>query len=108
MGHLLGDVAQPMHTDGRLDAEDRVHSDYEQAVDSRCARSSCRYRAVDDGSDRSRPAARTRAVARVAHQFYGELVRTYDRNSYTRRVDRITRRQLNRAANALADLIRRI
>jgi hypothetical protein len=79
MAHLLGDVAQPMHTDGRLDAEDGVHSSYEQVVDSRCSRSSCRYRAVDDGSDRSRPAARTRAVARAAHPFYSELVRTSTR-----------------------------
>ena len=106
MAHMLGDVAQPMHTDGRLAAEDGVHSGYEQAVDSRCHRSSCRYRAANDGFDRSRPYSRTVSVARRAHQYYGAVIRSYDRGGYTRRVDQITRRQLNRAANALADLIR--
>ena len=35
MSHFVADVAQPMHTDGSLDAEDRVHGPYESAVDSR-------------------------------------------------------------------------
>jgi len=32
-------------------------------------------------------------------------VTTFDRHGYTREVDAITRRQLNRAANAVADLL---
>ena len=35
MSHFVADVAQPMHTDGSLEAEDRVHGPYESAVDSR-------------------------------------------------------------------------
>ncbi len=105
MGHMLGDVAQPMHTD-QTDAEDSVHSSYESAVDSRCMASTCRCRARNDGSDGGGPYNRTRALARQAHDDYRALVRSYRRGGYTSRVDVITRRQLNRAANVMADLIR--
>ena len=108
MAHFVGDVAQPMHTDGWLDIEDAVHSSYEQAVDSRCRASSCIYRMTYDGRNAVNPYNRTVKVARDAHQFYAELIRRYHNAGYTNRVDAITRRQLNRAANALADLIRAI
>jgi hypothetical protein len=36
MAHFVGDVAQPMHTDGWLDREDAVHASYEHAADLRC------------------------------------------------------------------------
>jgi hypothetical protein len=61
---------------------------------------------VYDGADFARPYGRTLRLARDAHQFYAELVRKYDAHGYSPRVDQVTRRQLNRAANALADLIR--
>ncbi len=51
---------------------------------------------------------RTRRVARAAHKFYRELVRAYDRHGYNRKVHRITKRQLKRAANAIADLIKSV
>ena len=105
MAHLVADVAQPMHTDGALRAEDRVHGLYESAVDSRSERSDAVYTFTYDGHDRARPYARTISVARVAHGFYRELVRLYDRSGYSAGVHRITQRQLNRAANAVADLI---
>ena len=100
LAHIVGDVANPMHTDSST-REDRVHSSYEQAVDRRIGRYRFRY----DGRDPARPARKTRRVARVAHRSYFELVREYDRHGYNRPVHRITRRQLNRATNALADLI---
>ncbi len=106
MSHLLGDVAQPMHTDGRLDAEDDVHAPYEDAVDSRSEREDDVYRFVDDGPDPASPEQTTLGVARQAHRYYVRLVRAYDRHGYNETVHRITRRQLNRAARALADLIR--
>lgn len=106
MAHMLGDVAQPMHTD-QIDAEDSVHSSYESAVDERCGPGACRYRARDDDHRGTRPPfALTRSLARRAHDDYRVLVRGFRRGGYTSRVDAITRRQLNRAANALADLIR--
>ena len=108
MAHFVGDVAQPMHTDGWLDIEDAVHSSYEQAVDSRCRASSCIYRMTYDGRNAVNPYNRTVKLARDAHPFYAELIRRYHNAGYTNRVDAITRRQLNKAANALADLIRAI
>jgi hypothetical protein len=105
MAHMLGDVAQPMHTD-QTKAEEAIHSSYERSVDSRCTAASCRYRARNDGRDSGGPYARTRRLALQAHPSYRPLVRSYRRGGYTRRVDAITRRQLNRASNILADLIR--
>ncbi len=40
-----------------------------------------------------------------AHPYYRDLVRTYDDDGYNMAVHRITQRQFNLAANALADLI---
>jgi len=105
MGHLLGDVAQPMHTD-QTAAEESIHSSYESAVDSRCTANVCRYRARNDGPDGEGPFGRTILLAEKAHDAYSALVRSYRRGGYTSRVDTITRRQLNRAANVMADLIR--
>jgi hypothetical protein len=99
LAHIVGDVAQPMHTDSTR-REDRVHGPYESAVDSRIP-----YPFRYDGRDRARPVARIRRVAGAAHDFYSELVRVYDRHSYNAKVNRITKRQLKRAANAMADLI---
>jgi len=100
MSHFIADVANPMHTD-QTDREDSIHSAYEDEVDERIRGYPFRY----NGRDAARPAARTRAVARQAHQLYRELVRIYDRHGYNRRVHRITKRQLKRAANAVADLL---
>lgn len=100
LAHLIGDVAQPMHTDSSR-REDRVHSLYESAVDRRVAE----YRFTYDGRDAAMAGPRTRSVARRAHRHYWDLVRAYGVHSYNEKVDRITRRQLQRAANALADLI---
>lgn len=98
LAHLVGDVAQPMHTDQR-DREERVHSSYEQAVDRRS------YRFRYDGADPASAGRKTRRVARVAHRSYFDLVREYDRHGYNQTVHRITKRQLNRAANAMTDLL---
>ncbi len=102
---MLADVAQPMHTDGWLDAEDSVHGPYEEAVDSRSGRSDTDYRFSYDGEDKASPYARTVKVARHAHRYYKTLILTFKAHGYNAKVDRITRRELNRAANALADLI---
>lgn len=104
LAHIVGDVANPMHTDSS-DREDGVHSAYENDVDDRSERTDNVYGFRYDGRDRAGPGARTRRVARRAHRFYLELVRTYDRRGYNAIVHRITRRQLKRGANAIADLI---
>ncbi len=107
LAHIVGDVANPMHTD-QTDTEERIHSSYEVAVDSRSERSDDVYGFSFDGRDPARPYRKTRSVARRAHRYYGELVRSYDRYGYNADVHRITRMQLQRAANALADLLARL
>jgi hypothetical protein len=89
-----------MHTDSS-EREDCVHCHYEVAVDRRISDYPFRY----NGRDAAKPGPRTRRVARAVHNFYCELVRAYDRHGYNRKVHRITKRQLKRAANAMADLI---
>jgi hypothetical protein len=85
--------------------KDRVHSAYESAVDSRSEVGDDEYGFDFDGVDEASPRARTPRVARQAHRLYDVLVETYDGHGYNDRVARITQRQLERAANALADLI---
>ena len=105
MTHLLADVAQPMHTDGRLAAEDRVHGLYESAVDSRSEAGDEVYSFDFDGVDAATAFRKAVRVARQAHRLYAALIRIYDAHGYNARAARITQRQLNRAANAVADLI---
>jgi hypothetical protein len=100
VSHFIADVANPMHTD-QSDKEEGIHSSYESAVDRRIPNYPFRY----DGRDPAKPAPRTRRVARVAHRKYWDLVNAYDAHGYNAKVHRITKRQLKRAANALADLI---
>ena len=100
LAHIVGDIANPMHTDSR-DREDNIHSPYESAVDTRLET----YRFAYDGQGSARPFARTLTVARQAHRYYFDLIRAYDRHGYNDEVHAITRRQLNRGANAMADLI---
>jgi len=57
-----------------------------------------------DGRDPGKPGHKAKHVARVSHRFLTRLVRTYDRNGYSPKVRRITKRQLNRGANAVADV----
>jgi hypothetical protein len=105
MAHMFGDMAQPMHTDSSP-KEDSVHSAYEEDVDSRSERTDQVYVFHDDGTDHpTDPFAAAAALAKRSHRFYTRLVDVYAAHGYNRWVNRMTRRQLNRAANALADLI---
>lgn len=103
IAHLVGDVANPMHTDSRP-AEDSIHSPYETDVDQRSTRRGTTYRFNFDGLHKSEPRAKTVHVATVAHRAYENLVSSYSGGGYTSTVHRITKRQLNRGANAVADL----
>ena len=107
MAHLLADVAQPMHTDDYLEAEDAIHRKYEEEVDERCqgTPAACVYTFHYDGRDHAHPFYRTRRVAESAHERYRRLVLAFSRHHYNARVDRITKRQLDLGANALADVI---
>jgi hypothetical protein len=72
MSHFIADVANPMHTD-QSNKEEDIHSPYEDDVDERIP-----YAFRYDGRDATRPGARTRRVARVAHRSYWDLVNSYD------------------------------
>jgi hypothetical protein len=100
MAHIVGDIANPMHTDQR-DREERIHSSYEQEVDGRIRSYPFRY----DGETRADPYDRTIALAHQAHPYYLDLINAYGRHGYTESVSRITKRQLKKGANAVADLI---
>ncbi|MFP5352100.1 MAG: hypothetical protein ACLGIB_06015 [Actinomycetota bacterium] len=100
LAHIVSDVANPLHTDQR-DREENVHSSYEDGVDRRVSVYRFRY----DGMDAASPARKVRRIASAAHRSYFELLREYDRSGYSRTVHRITKRQLGRASNGLADLL---
>jgi len=44
-------------------------------------------------------------VARAAHPYHKKLIDAFDRHGYNATVERITKRELNVAASAIADLI---
>lgn len=100
LAHIVGDVANPTHTDSSK-KEESMHSAHEAAVDRRIADFTFTY----DGADSAKPAATVRRLARQAHKKYWKLVNAYSAHGYNGTVNRITKRQLNRAANAVADLI---
>lgn len=105
MAHLVGEMAQPMHTDGTSPLEHIAHPSFEHAVDQRCTGTSCIYEMHFDGRDVVQPYGKALAIARAAHRFYGQLVTAYFNHGYSVTVHEITQRQLGRAANAMADLI---
>ena len=103
LAHLLGDLANPMHTD-QTSREDGIHS---------LIRGGRRQPQRQGGRDLSlllrRPppgqaGKKAKHVAAASHRSYRGLVRTYDRNGYSPYVHKITKRQLNRGANAVADV----
>ena len=103
LAHLLGDLANPMHTD-QTSREEGIHSSYEATVDCRSGKRDTTYRFHYDGRHSGKPGAKAKHVAAQAHKAYTALVRAYSRNGYSTKVHRITRRQLSRAANAVADV----
>lgn len=103
LAHIVGDVANPTHTDSSK-KEESMHSAHESAVDRRIDDFSFTY----DGADAAKPGLTVRRLARQAHKKYWKLVNAYRAHGYNGTVNRITKRQLNRATNALADLITRL
>jgi hypothetical protein len=79
LAHLLGDLANPMHTD-QTTVEDRIHSFYEEAVDGRSRKVSGTYKFHYDGRHSGKPGRKAKHVARASHRLYKKLVRAYNRN----------------------------
>jgi hypothetical protein len=105
LAHYYADICNPAHTDS-LAGEARMHAAYESAVERRTdAKGEHRAWIAFDGIQTRGAAASTRAAATWSHQFYRDLVHSYNANGYDARVARITRRCLSRAVNGLADLL---
>jgi hypothetical protein len=106
MAHILSDVAQPMHT-AEARKERSEHLKYEGKVDARCegSPSNCIYPFRYDGPDPARPRKRALREIRRAKPYYSDLINEVAEHGYNGEIHRITKRQLNRAANAIADLI---
>lgn len=106
LSHYYSDICNPLHTDqSRL--EERIHSNYEDAVETRTDRRG-EHRAwvrADRVRARASAAGAARSAAKWAHRSYKTLVRQYARHGYNAKVNTITRRCLNRAVNDLADLL---
>jgi hypothetical protein len=98
-----GDLANLMHTD-QTRVEDRIHSSYEEAVDDRSRKRGSTYKFNYDRRHSGKPGRKAMHAARASHRLYKRLVRAYNRNGYSPFVHRLTRRQLNRGANAVADV----
>jgi hypothetical protein len=105
LAHIVGDIAQPMHTDSRPAETSSVHTGYERAVDSRTELSDSIYSFTYDGATTGKASDVVIELARAAHPYYRPLVRTFSDGGYSPRVHRITQRQLNAASNTLADLL---
>jgi hypothetical protein len=80
------------------------HLKYEGKVDARCegSPSNCIHRFRYDGPDPSRPRKRTLREVRRARPYYSDLINEVAEHGYNSDIHRITRRQLTRAANAIA------
>jgi hypothetical protein len=92
-----------MHTD-QTSREDGIHSSYEGAVDNRSGKRDGIYRFFYDGRHPGKSGKKAKHVAAASYRLYKSLVRGYDRNGYSPGVHKITKRQLNRGANAVADV----
>jgi hypothetical protein len=106
LSHYFSDTCNPLHTDGST-AEDRMHSDYEDAVDTRTTYKSENRGWIGFNGIQHRSSARsvTVAAATFAHGYYSTLVSDYNQSGYCSAVATITRRSLSRAVNDLADVI---
>jgi hypothetical protein len=103
LAHMLGDLANPMHTD-QTSKEELIHSSYESAVDQVFTD----FRFSYDGRDKASPYKTAVRLAKTSHKKYDSLVNKFDLNGLNAKVRTITRTQLVRGANAVADLAARI
>lgn len=106
MAHYFADIFNPLHTDQSA-AEDRMHSRYEDAVETLTDKPGENRAWVSyDGYTATADVARlTRSAAAAGHRYYSALVRGYNNGGMSATVKTITRKRLNRAVNGLADLL---
>lgn len=106
MSHYFADINSPLHTDN-LAAEKRMFDSYENAVETRTDEpDEATFTVSFDGKNYIKNVRRfSRKSAILAHADYKTLVAEYNLAGFDATVTAITRRNLNRAVNRLADLI---
>ncbi len=107
LAHYYADINQPMHTDSSSTETNSVHLRYELKVDTynKTPTQNQSWVVFDGIPTTLEPRAASVAAATTAHGSYSRLVSTYSRYGYNSTVASITKSQLNRAANGLADII---
>ncbi len=107
LAHYYADINQPMHTDSSTAESDFVHLRYELNIDgyNKTPTQNQSWVVFDGIPNTLDPRAASVAAATTAHGSYSRLVTTYARYGYNSTVAGITKAQLNRAANGLADII---
>ena len=110
LAHYYADINQPMHTDSSSAETTFVHLLYELKIDSynKTPTQNQSWVVFDGIPITLEPRAASTAAATTAHGSYSQLVSTYSRYGYNTTVAGITKTQLNRAANGLADIIAHI
>lgn len=106
LSHYYADVCEPLHTDGAPGGT-KTRRLYERGVDSMLTTSTSRptWAAYDGYQYVTDPSWTGVSAAKTAHKSYALLLKRYAKRRFTSGVTSITRAQLNRAANGVADLI---
>gem|GEM_PF-692881 len=106
LSHLVGDLAQPLHTDGgaKHPREKRVHARYERDVDRLGPRGTSIGKAPDLGGGSW--SSRVQQLARLSHGGYCPILDAYDRNGGYRDVADLTQKQIDTAISVTAELWR--
>lgn len=107
LAHYLGDICQPMHTD-QTTLENTVHAPYEDAVDNITVSASSVTNWVHFSGYEATGNVQSFAIglATASHKDYSALVHGFASGGWANpTVQAITKRSLNRATNALADVI---
>jgi hypothetical protein len=106
MAHYYADICCPLHTD-QSTAEDRMHSRYEDRVETLTDTAGENRGWVSyDGFRATRDVvAFSKSTAAASHRHYSALVKHFNSAGMDSTVMSITRKRLNRAANGLADLL---
>ena len=110
LAHYYADINQPMHSDSSSAETTFLHLRYELSIDgyNKTATQNQSWVVFDQIPPTLDVQAASIAAATTAHGSYSRLVTTYARYGYNSTVAGITKAQLNRAANGLADIIAHI
>lgn len=107
MSHYVSDLCNPMHTDSCDKETSSVHSGYESKVNTYTdVMDEAVYTVIDDGETYiNDPTQFAKDLAVWSHYYYSKLVNEYYSKRWTSQCNSWTQTFLNKAGNALHDLI---